>query len=211
MVAMQGSHAQPERGWTTTFVAERSDLSSTGRNAFFVLVPGYTLTLEGGATRLVITVLSSTAVVDGVETRVVEERETEHGKLVEVSRNYFAISRKTSSVFYFGEDVDMYNKGAVSGHEGSWRSGVGGARFGLAMPGEPLIDGRYYQEIAPNVAMDRARVVSVTDTLSTPAGKFTNVLVTEETTQLERGKEYKRYARGVGLIQDGDLTLVSHR
>ncbi|HEY6219173.1 MAG TPA: hypothetical protein VIV65_03885 [Gemmatimonadaceae bacterium] len=194
--------------WTMEFGADRADLGPTGRNRYFVLEPGYTLTLEHGSERLVITALAQTMRVDGVETRIVEERETNAGQLVEISRNYFAISRRTSSVFYFGEDVDMYKNGKVTGHEGSWRSGVGGARFGLAMPAEPLVEGRYYQEIAPKIAMDRARVVSITDTLSTPAGRFASLLVTEETTPLEPGvKEYKRYAPGIGLIQDGDLKL----
>lgn len=59
------------------------------------------------------------------------------------------------------------------------------------------------------VAMDRSRIVSITDTLLTPSGKYTGVLLSEETTQIEPGKEYKRYAPGIGLVQDGDLKLVS--
>jgi Concanavalin A-like lectin/glucanases superfamily len=56
-----------------------------------------------GLGELTITVLNETKMVDGVETRVVEERETKGGKLKEVSRNYFAISKRTNDVFYFGE------------------------------------------------------------------------------------------------------------
>jgi hypothetical protein len=79
------------------------------------------------------------------------------------------------------------------------------------MPGLPLLRARYYQEIAPRVAMDRAEIASTADTLVTPAGRFTRVLRTEETTPLERtARETKRYASGVGLIQDGDLRLVAH-
>lgn len=155
--------------------------------------------------------LPDTKVVDGVATRVVEERESKGNALVEVSRNYFAISKRTNSVFYFGEDVDIYRDGKVSKHEGSWLAGVNGARFGLMMPGTPLVGGRYYQEIAPGVAMDRAQIVSNTGTLGVPAGTFTNVLRIEETTPLERGaREYKSYAPGVGLLQDESLRLVQH-
>jgi len=47
--------------------------------------------------------------------------------------------------------------------------------------------------------------------LDTPAGVFTGVLKTEETTPLEPGeKEYKFYAPGVGLIQDNTLMLVKY-
>src|SRR6187200_639266 len=101
----------PDASFTSRFDIEKSELASTGRNPWFILEPGYTLTLEDSSTRLVITVLNETKVVDGVETRIVEERETEKGALIEVSRNYFAISRRTNSVFYFGEDVDMYKNG----------------------------------------------------------------------------------------------------
>ena len=85
--------------------------------------PGYQLVLEDGDERLTITVLNETKMVDGVETRIVEERETKGGQPVEVSRNYFAISKRTNSVFYFGEDVDDYKDGKVAGHGGSWLAG----------------------------------------------------------------------------------------
>ena len=206
-----GSQA-PDPSFTSRFDVEKSELASTGRNPYFILEAGHTLTLENTNVRLVITVLNETKVVDGVETRIVEERETEKGALIEVSRNYFAISRRTNSVFYFGEDVDMYKDGKVVNHEGAWLSGAGGARFGLMMPGLPLMRARYFQEIAPKIAMDRAEIVSLTESVRTPAGAFTNVLKMEETTPLEpNAKEAKYYAAGVGLIQDGDLKLVSVR
>jgi hypothetical protein len=79
------------------------------------------------------------------------------------------------------------------------------------MPGLPLIKARYYQEIAPKAAMDRAEIVSVSERLQTPAGTFANVLKTIETSQLEPGPgEAKFYAAGVGLLQDGSLKLVRY-
>lgn len=200
--------------FTDSFDLGKAELSPTGRNRYFVLEPGYQLVLEGTdkgkAMVLTVTVLNETKTVDGVETRVVEEKETANGQVVEISRNYFAISKKTSDVFYFGEDVYDYKNGKVVGHEGSWLSGVNGARFGLIMPGTPLLGAKYHQEIAPKVAMDRAEVVSLTETMETPAGKFQKCLKTEETTALERGREYKFYAPGVGLIMDGSLRLTKY-
>lgn len=193
------------------FEVDKEDLVSSGRNPYFILEPGYSLVLEDGATRLTMTVLDDTERVDGVETRVVEERESDTNGLIEVSRNFFAISRRTHDVLYFGEDVDMYKGGKVVSHEGAWRSGVNGARFGLMMPGVPTRGAKFYQEIAPGVAMDRAVIVSLTETLRVPAGSFTAVLKTEETTPLEPGvREYKYWAKGVGLIQDGDLKLTKY-
>src|SRR5437867_305249 len=195
--------------WTSAFPTEPDELVSTGRNPYLILEPGYTLVLEGGDGRLTITVLNETKKVDGVETRVVEERETKGGQLIEVARNYFAISKRTNDVFYFGEDVDMYKDGRLVNHDGTWLSGVNGSKFGLIMPGRPLLNARYYQEVAPKVAMDRATIVSVSETVKTPAGEFTNCLKVEETTPLERFvTEYKYYAPGIGMVRDGSLRLV---
>ena len=157
------------------------------------------------------TVPDETRRVAGVDTRIVEERETRNGALVEESRNYFAISRRTHAVYYFGENVDIYKGGEIASHEGVWLAGVNGARFGLAMPEELIqLKRRNYQEVAPRVAMDRAEVVSLNETVKTPAGEFTGCLKTEEPTPLEPGvKEYKYYARGVGLIQDGSMNLIA--
>jgi len=201
--------AQTDQTWTDQFTIEPGELTSNGRNPYFVLEPGYRLTLEDGDERLVITVLADTKVVDGVETRIVEERESEGDALVEVSRNYFAISKRTNSVFYFGEEVDMYKGGKLVNHEGAWLAGEKGAKFGLMMPGQILLGGRHYQEIAPHVAMDRAQIASMTETGKTPAGEFKGCLKIEETTPLEPGvKGYKLYAPGIGLIGDGSLKLV---
>ncbi len=63
---------------------------------------------DGKELQLIMTVLNETKIVDGVETRVVEERETEGGNLVEVSRNFFAICSPTNNAIYFGEEVDMH-------------------------------------------------------------------------------------------------------
>jgi hypothetical protein len=59
--------------------------------------------------------------------------------------------------------------------------------------------------------MDRAEIISTIEIVVTPAGRFKNCLKIEETTPLEPGaKEYKYYAAGIGLIQDGELKLVKH-
>lgn len=195
--------------WTELFEVEPGELSSVGRNPYFVLEPGYQLYYENAGDILTITVLDETRVVDGVETRVVEEREIEDGELIEVSRNYFAISTRTNSVFYFGEEVDIYRDGKIINHEGAWLSGEYDARFGLIMPGQALIGSRYYQEIAPGIAMDRAEVVAVNDVLATPAGEFKGCLRTVESTPLDpKEHAYKLYAPGVGLIKDGSMLLV---
>jgi hypothetical protein len=201
--------------WTESFNLEECNFSPTGRNNCFILEPGYQLTLEGvggqEGVQLVITVLNETVTIGDVETRVVEERETENGVLVEVSRNFFAICTQTGSVFYFGEDVDIYEDGEIVSHEGAWRAGTGGAKAGLMMPGIILLGARYYQEVAPGVAMDRAEILNSEEIVESPAGRFDKCLKIEETTPLEPGvKEYKFYAEGIGLVRDEDLLLTEY-
>ncbi len=204
-----------ERPFTETFAVADSEWASTGVNPFFNLEPAYSLELEGEdegkPAKLVITVLDETLKVDGVETRVVEERETVGGLLIEVSRNYFAFSKRSGSVFYFGEDVDIYKDGKMQSHEGSWRSGVAGAKFGLQMPGLPLLGARYCEERAPGVALDRAEIVSLSESLEAPAGKFEKCLKTLETNALKpTEKEHKIYAPGIGLVSDGEVKLARY-
>jgi hypothetical protein len=206
---------QKEKDFARTFSESASDFASTGHNPYFILEPGYVLVLEGTdggrRARLTISVLDETITIDGVETRVVEERELVDGKLVEVSRNYFAISKRTGNVYYFGEATEIYRNGKVAGREDSWKAGVGGATYGLLIAASPKVGDRYYQEVAPKVAMDRAEVVSTTETVKVPAGEFTNCVKTEETNPLEPGeREYKWYAPGVGLLIDGGLKLVRY-
>lgn len=200
-----------DESWTRGFFISPDDLVTTGRNRYFILEPGYTWVLESGNERLTITVLDETQSIGPFDTRVVEERETVNGELSEVSRNYFALSVRTNSVFYFGEEVDIYRRGRIVDHEGGWRAGTGGASPGLMMPGEALLGARYYQELAPGVAMDRAEIVAMNVRLQTPAGEFSNCLRVEETTPLEPGEaEFKSYAPDIGLVRDGPLQLVRH-
>jgi hypothetical protein len=207
------SSGNTKTSWPETLAPVDEPLSSTGRNLYFILEPGYQLSLAGreGGKRvtLTITVLNETKPVAGVQTRVVEERETADGKLVEVSRNYFALGTQTHHVYYFGEDVDVYKDNQMV-HEGAWLAGVNGAKCGILMPGEIQAGARYYQEQAPKIAMDRAENVATNATIKTPAGTFTGCLKVKETTPLEIGTEYKLHAPDIGLVQDGNLKLVKY-
>jgi len=195
--------------WTQSFGRENCTFSSTGRNRFFILEPGYQLVLRSGKVKAAITVLNETKTIGGVETRIVEEREEENGKLKEVSRNFYAICKEHGDVFYFGEEVDDYKDGNIVGHSGAWRADEKNSKAGIMMPGTALLGARHYQEIAPN-AMDRAEIIADDVSMKTPAGKFENCLKVEETTALDPAeKGYKTYAPGVGLVQDEDLLLVT--
>jgi hypothetical protein len=197
--------------WVKEFNVEKRPLATVGENRYFVLKPGFQLVLEEENEKVVVTVLDETKQIGQITTRVVEEREEKNGELAEISKNYFAICKDTADVFYFGEDVDIYKDGKIVGHSGAWRADEKSSKPGMMMPGVPSIGARYYQEIAPGKAMDRAEVVSISETLKTPAGTFTNCLKAEETSALNPNeKSYKTYAPGIGLIQDEGLLLTHY-
>ena len=202
------SGKKPQQQWTQTFNMEQRTFSSTGKNPYFILEPGHQRILETSADKLIITVLKDTKMVSGVETRVVEEREWEDGQLVEVSRNFFAICTRTNDVFYFGEEVDMYKDGKITGHGGAWLAGQSGATPGVIMPGTFLLGSRYYQEMAEDVAMDRGENTEMDLTIETPAGTFNHCVKVVETSPLESGKSIKIYAPGIGLVVDDTFKLV---
>ena len=206
--------------FTADFRLENCTFETLGENPYFILRPGYRLVLEGEEdgeeVRVEITVLDETEVVllDGVgevEARVVEERESVAGEVAEISRNFFALCSETNDIYYFGEDVEIYEEGEAVSHEGAWRAGEDGARPGLMMPGTFLLGSRYYQEQAPGVAMDRGENVEMGLEVVTEAGTFADCVKVEETTPLESEElGYKVYSPGVGIVQDEELRLTEY-
>lgn len=216
---------EPE--FTDEFPIEDCSFLARGGNPFFDLTPGRQLYLTNqqcvGAgdcdelEELWITVLDETRTIvltdDGrkrrVKTRVVEEMEQADGEVVEISRNFFATCGPSNDVYYFGEDVDIYEDGEVVSHDGAWLAGKNGAEPGIIMIDSGfLLGARYYQEVAPGVALDRAEHVAIDLEVPTPAGLFDDCIKVSETTPLEPGHEsIKLYCPHIGLVADGDLLL----
>jgi len=195
-------------GWRETFSVRKSDLGPRGNNPWLTIQPGRVLRLRKGIDALTVSILDDTLTVDGVTVGVLEERETKDGKLAEISRNFFATDNNTGDVYYFGEDVDNYKDGQIVDHESAWRSGEKSARFGLMIPGRPEVGDKFYQELAPKVAMDRVEIVSTDETVRTPAGTFAHCVHLKETTPLEGDISHKWYAPGVGIVKDDDFELA---
>ena len=196
------------------FPIDRCELMTVGTNPYFPLIPGtvsyFSGEEDGELVELRLSVLDETRTVAGVETRVVEELEMVDGELAEISLNYYAMCKDTHDVYYFGEDVENFEDGAVVDTEGSWRAGEVGALPGLIMPGLPIPGARYYQEVAPGVALDRGEIEAVDDAYFTDADVFIDVVRILDTSALDPAEEStKRFAPGVGLIQDDDLELDS--
>ncbi len=222
LLASPHAAAQCSSNFTQHFALERCHFTNKADNPYFPLQPGAVSVLEGeedGAdAQLTITVTCDTRTIsfttpDGValqvKARVVEERQVEDDELVEVSRNYFAQCRETGDVYYFGEDTDLYEDDEIVGHEGSWLAGENGAQPGLIMPGTPLLGSRFFQEVAPGVALDQAEIVEGCLDTEVPAGTFENCIRTRETTPLEPGaEEFKVYCPDAGLVIDSTLELT---
>ena len=187
--------------------------TTTVNNTFFRLDIGYRITIEGeeeGNHILVnITVQNQTVMVAGIETRVVTEEEYEDGDLIEISYNYFAVCNETLDVVYFGELSADYADGVLVGYSGSWNANTSGNLPGIMMPGTFNLGDRYYQEYAPEAALDRAENVAKGETLNTPLGVYYGCVVTQETTPFEPlFMEYKVYAPGDGIIADERLIVT---
>jgi len=185
-------------------------------NKFFPIVPGTTFKYganvsdpESGDTgfeRDEDFVTNQRTNIGGVNARVVHSRVWLDDVLVEDTLDYYA-QDKSGNVWYMGEDTKEFeydDNGKVIGTDttGSWRTGVNGAKPGFIMPANPTVGFSYFQESAPNdEALDQAEVASLNESVSVPAGDFTNALKTLETTELEPGNlEAKFYAAGVGPV-----------
>src|SRR5437867_3171543 len=171
--------AADSKEFTTDFRIEDCTFSDTGRNPYFSLNPGDVLVLAGEGVDLRVTVLNDTRIISfetargvplTVTTRVVEERESQNGTLIEVSRNFFARCQETNDIMYFGEDVQIFENGISTA--GSWLAGRDGALPGVIMPGTFLLGSRYFQEQAPDVAFDCAEHVAMALTVTVLAGTF---------------------------------------
>lgn len=186
-------------------------LSHTGKSKYFVLMPGFEIVLASKDTKLTITVLNQTQTIGGVVTRVVEEKEEQEGKLAEVAKDFYAIDPATGDVFIFGEAVDTYENGKIVDHTGTWMAYKNGGKPGLAMPGNPKVGMRYYQEVSPGIVMDRAEVISLSKTVKTAAGEFRNCLQTEGSSKLDLSAvEFRIFAPRVGLVQFESLKLIRY-
>ena len=109
------------------------------------------------------------------EARVVEEREWKDGEIVEVSRNFYARCKETNDVYYFGEDVDIYEDGVVVSHDGAWLAGGQGSRGapGTDHARAPSCSARGTSRSRRRPSReDRAEHVRMGLTVKTPAGTF---------------------------------------
>jgi hypothetical protein len=176
--------------------ADQGPFSTTIDNAYLPFIIGEIHILEGleGGTdpaHLEIEAMDETADVGGVTTRVVEER----GDTGDPQRNFYA-QAPDGTVCIYGEDED--SDGTLE-----WEAGADGYLAAIAMPAAPAVGMTFENAHGPDGA-ERAEVTYVGEPTTTPAETFADTI-----TLLEDGPSIKKYARGVGLIYDDGIELIS--
>jgi hypothetical protein len=194
-----------------------ADFTTTIDNPYWPMTPGsrWVYRESGGtgpAKRVVVTVTARTKrVAAGIVARVVHDRVTQAGRLVEDTLDWYA-QDGDGNVWYLGEDTKEYEDGKVSSRKGSWEAGVDGAQAGVIMPARPRVGMTYRQEYRAGEAEDRGRVLSLGERAQVPAGAFEGVLMTRDWTPLEPATvEHKFYARGTGPVLALDISGGSGR
>jgi hypothetical protein len=174
-------------------------------NKYFPLVPGkalhYTGVRDGKPTQHTFTVTRDTKVVMGVRCSVIKDIVTQNQTLVEKTTDWYA-QDTGGNVWYFGEDTAEYQNGVVTSTAGTWEAGVDMAQPGIVMPAHPKVGDAFRQEYRPGVALDEARILSVSDHVRVPAGTFSPAIVTFDRNPLDPSKrERKWYVAAVGFVQ----------
>jgi len=173
-------------------------------NPYFPLRPGTTFIYEGhtakGFEHDEFAVTRNTRVILRVTCVEVHDTVTVDGELTEDTLDWFAQDRD-GNVWYFGENTHELEDGLITTIDGTFMAGVNGDKPGIIMKAHPAIGDFYRQEFSLSNAEDFAETVSLTASVTVPAGTFHNCLKSKETTPLETDLlEYKFYAPGVGNV-----------
>jgi hypothetical protein len=164
-------------------------------NRYWPLVPGTRFHYEGVRGRTPQTddelVTRRVKLILGVRCTVVQDTVFEHGHPIERTFDWYA-QDKQGNVWYMGEDAFELQHGHFVKASDSWEAGVGGAKPGIIMPGNPQPGDSYRQEYyPPGQALDQAHVLGYSGTVKVPYGTFKRSLVTSEFSPLEPQTERK--------------------
>jgi hypothetical protein len=183
-----------------------ANFSVTIDNRYWPMEPGTRWTYdetdeEGNHSKVVVTVTNQTKkMANGITARTVRDTATQDGMIVEDTLDWYA-QDEHGNLWYLGENTAEFDHGRVTSREGSWEAGVHNAQAGIALPADPADGMRYRQEYDKDNAEDSGEVLSVNEQAETPAGHYTDALLTKDTTPLEpKLLEYKLYAPGIGPV-----------
>jgi len=178
-----------------------ADFTTQITNPYFNMPVGKKMTYEAkteeGTERIETLIPGWTKEVMGVETLVFWDLVYLDGELIEDTRDYIA-QDKEGNVWYFGENVDNYVNGLLVDHSGAWLGGINGALPGILMKANPQVGDEYRQEYYKGEAEDVARVESDNETVTVPAGTYSNSIKIFEWNPLESAGGYKYHSKSAG-------------
>jgi hypothetical protein len=209
-----GSQSSGASRSTTTAAAAR--FVRQVDNPWFPLRPGTVYTYrgikDGAPSREVLTVTHRTRTIQGVRCTVVRDLLYVRGRLHERTEDWYA-QDAAGNVWYYGEaTAELDARGRVVSREGSWQSGVHGARAGIYMPTHPRAGQSGRQEFYRGHAEDRFTVVTLNAHVRTAAASSNHALLTKEFTRLEPGVlDHKYYVRGIGTVLEQTVRGGSER
>jgi hypothetical protein len=192
-------------GWPKTL--SPSDFVRRVDNPWFPLKPGsrwhYRGADDGGPFTDNMRVTHRTKRVEGVRVTIVHDVVRRHGKLREVTSDWYAQDRHRN-VWYFGENTkELDRHGHVKSTEGSFKAGRDGARAGVLFPGHPRVGQKARQEYYKGHAADHFKVLDLATHVTTPFVTTDHALLTKEWSPLEPGViDHKWYARGIGDVKE---------
>jgi hypothetical protein len=176
-------------------------------NPYFPLRPGTTFryrgTKDGKPTVDIYRVTHQIRSILGVPCVSVKDKLFEAGILEERTTDWYSQDRQ-GRVWYFGEaTVELTPAGKVTSTEGSWRSGVDGAKPGIFMAAAPRPGQSFRQEYLKGQAEDHFQVLRLSASVTVPAAHYPHALPTKEWTPLEPGViDHKYYVRGIGEVSE---------
>ena len=202
-VFASASQAHSQNAGGTPPLPPASSFSAHVDNPWFPLLPGtrwvYTGVKDGKPTRDVVVATHQIKTIEGVPCVSIRDRLYTHGRLEERTTDWYSQDAH-GNVWYFGEDTAVLDaRGHVTSTEGSWAAGVGGAKPGIYITGNPRLGQTSLQEYLKGHAEDHFRIIGLFNTVA-PAGKA-STLLTKEWSPLEPGViDHKMYVRGIGTI-----------
>ena len=201
----QPVHVPP---WTATNFRDPTNVTNT----WMPLVPGTQFTSEGTSNvggkptehKIVFTVTDLVKEINGVQTRVGWDVDTDKGVTAESELVFFA-QDNDGNVWTVGEYPEEYANGKLSGAPNAWAAGVNGAQAGVQIRSKPAVGGgEYLQGISPSVEfLDCAKDISTGQHTCGPTGCYDNVLVVDERSPQDpdSGVQRKFYAPNVGSVR----------
>ena len=170
--------------------------------------------VDGKAFRTETTLLPDTRVIEWSPGQCVRTLVSQYvayldGRIQEVALDFYA-QADDGSVWYFGEDVYNYERGAVADTSGTWLAGKEGPAA-MIMPAKPRLGDVHRPENVPGLVWEEVEVTEVDKTVDGPRGPVPGAMVGRELHDDGTFSD-KVFAPGYGeffTAHDGDVEALA--